>query len=422
MFSKMVKRAASLGALLIVFVVAASAQTGSIEGTVKLKNADGTITPVAGAVIDIYRLDIKGHWDTKTDKNGHYVRIGLPIQGTFMIVASGPGARPTWNNNVRLAQVPVMNFTLDPGDGTKPTLEQIQAAMKGTPAGPAQPTTRQPSAEDRAKAEDAKKEYEAKVKEHQSLQAALDEAIKHFNAGHEMRQANNLEGAITEFKAASNVDPAKEKAFLEVAYKAHASLAETHYIMGADIFNKAKKPVPEAKPHFEEAVKEINTAIAIAQTDTTNANINNELILYYNILAKSVKPLVQFYSQADALDTAAKAFEKAEAIDAPNKTKWLLAKGELFRLGFKLDDAVAIFKQVLAADPNNVDAMYGIGLALVYSGEKDKLQDAANFLADFVSKAPATDPRVPEVNQSLVALKNEFKIEAEKPAKRGRKP
>jgi tetratricopeptide (TPR) repeat protein len=237
-----------------------------------------------------------------------------------------------------------------------------------------------------------------------------------------MRQANNLEGAITEFKAASNVDPAKEKAFLEVAYKAHASLADTHYAMGADIFNKAKKAVPEAKSHFEDAVKEISTAIEIAQTDTTNANINNELILYYNILAKSVKPLVQFYGQAETLGTAAKAFEKAETLDAANKNKWLLAKGELYRLAYKSDEAVATFKQVLTADPNNVDALYGLGLTLVASGEKDKLQDAANFLADFVSKAPATDPRVPEVNASLQALKNEFKVEAEKPAKRRGKP
>jgi cytochrome c-type biogenesis protein CcmH/NrfG len=73
-------------------------------------------------------------------------------------------------------------------------------------------------------------------------------------------------------------------------------------------------------------------------------------------------------------------------------------------------------------DPNNADAMYGLGLTLVSSGDMTKLQEAANYLSDFVAKAPASDPRVAEVNASLQALKQEFKVEAEKPARRGRRP
>jgi tetratricopeptide (TPR) repeat protein len=421
MFSKMLKKAAGVSALVIAFCLVASAQTAQLEGTIKVKAEDGSIKPVAGAIVDIYRTDMKGEYlNNKTDKSGRYIRIGLPL-GTFLLVVSGPGIAPTYENNVRVSQRPVVDIVVGPGDGKRPTLAEVQAALKGAPAAS---DARPPSAEERAKMEADKKAYDEKVKERASLQNALDEAIKHFNAGHQMRQANNLEGALAEFKQAVAVDPSKEKAFIEVAYKSHASLAETHYMLGADIFNKAKKPVPEAKPHFQEAVKSINKAIEVAQLDAANPNINNELIIYYNILAKSVKPLVQFYGDTDVIDEVSKSYDKAAALDSANKTKWEIGKGELYRLAYRSDDAVAVFKQVLAADPNNADALYGIGLTLVASGEKAKLQDAANYLADFVAKAKPDDARVPEVNASLQALKNEFKVEAEKPSRRntGRKP
>ena len=71
--------------------VAASAQTTQVEGVVKLKQADGTETPVVGATIDIYRIDIKQEFHTKTDKKGHYIHAGLPFVGTYTLVVSAPG-------------------------------------------------------------------------------------------------------------------------------------------------------------------------------------------------------------------------------------------------------------------------------------------------------------------------------------------
>src|SRR5215211_5461877 len=106
MFKSILKRAASLSALLIILATIVSAQTAQVEGTVKVKAEDGTLKPVAGALIDIYRLDVKGHWDMKTDKTGHFIRLGMPLQGTYLFVASGPGIQPTWLNNIRITQVP----------------------------------------------------------------------------------------------------------------------------------------------------------------------------------------------------------------------------------------------------------------------------------------------------------------------------
>ena len=45
-------------AVLAVSAVAASAQSTQVNGKVTLKQADGTVVPVVGAQIDIYRTDI----------------------------------------------------------------------------------------------------------------------------------------------------------------------------------------------------------------------------------------------------------------------------------------------------------------------------------------------------------------------------
>ncbi|HKP85514.1 MAG TPA: tetratricopeptide repeat protein [Blastocatellia bacterium] len=424
MFSIIAKRVAATGALLALLSIAASAQTTQIEGTVKVKAEDGALKPVAGALVDIYRTDVKGHWDVKADKNGHFIRLGLPIQGTFLFVASGPGMAPTYLNNIRISQLPngVLDFVGNPGDGSTMTLEQVQSFLKSGPSASAAPGARAPSAADKAKAEAAAKEYEAKLKESKELQAGFDAARTHYNTGVELMKATppNYATALSEFEQAAAVDPGKHAAMAELAYKANANLAETHYQIGVDLFNK--KDRAGAKTHFEAAVAAVNKSIVTASGITDNPNINNDLLIYYNILSKNAQLLVEFYG-ANIVDDTVKSIEKAEAIDPTNKNKWEIAKGKLFQAAGRTDEAVTAYKGVIAADPNNLDALYQLGLTLLGSSDKEKIQESVNALSDFVAKAPATDKRVPDAKSTIEAIKTQFKIEAEKPARRsGRKP
>src|SRR5258707_6598924 len=64
----------------IVLSVPAFAQTTGVEGVVT--GPDGK--PLQGAVIKFERSDIKGHYEVKTDKKGHYGHYGLPL-GTFTV-------------------------------------------------------------------------------------------------------------------------------------------------------------------------------------------------------------------------------------------------------------------------------------------------------------------------------------------------
>lgn len=423
MYASILKRATALVALLLISVTIVSAQTGTAEGTVRVTE-NGVKKGVPNAVIDIYRVDIKGRWQLKADKNGHYIMLGLPLVGHFIFVASAPNITPTWVAGVRITQTPVVDINVEPGDGSTITLEQVLAAQKGGGGASANPMAPAISSADRAKAEDARKEFERQKKEGEAVQASFDQARLHYNAGVELTKATppNYQAALSEFEQASAVDPGKHAQMLLLSYRANANLAEANYQIGVDLFNQKKRE--EAKPHFDKAVAAATTAIKSASSDTpqNNPNLNNDLVTYYNILAKNALLLVQFYGAVDRVDTTVKAFDTAASLDAINKNKWGVQKGDLYFSAGRTDDAVAAYKAVLAVDPVNIDALYGLGLTLVAGTEKAQIQEGANTLADFVSKAPATDKRVPIVKEALEGVKNAYKVEAEKPARRGKRP
>jgi tetratricopeptide (TPR) repeat protein len=393
------------------------AQTTQIEGSVKMKGEDGIAKPVPDAVVDIYRTDVKGQWTVKTDKQGVYRRLGMPITGTFLVVVSAPGITPTYINNVRLAQTSIVDLIVNPGDGSKLTLEQVQAQIaQQKSGGGGQPSM---SAADRAKLEAARKDQEAKAAENKALQSNFNEARAHYNAGIDLVKTKNYQGALTEFEQAANVDVGKHEAFKELSFKANAQIAESHYQVGADLFNQKNRA--EAKPHFEKAIEAINKAIEVASTDT-KPETQNELLVYYNIFEKNASLLVEHYGATQNLDLWTQTLGKAEAIDAPNKNKWVVRKANMYRFAGRTDEAVAAYKAVLAAEPANLDALYNLGLTLIASSEKAQIQEGANALGDFAKSAPATDTRVPAVKEALEAVKNAYNIEAEKPSKRRAKP
>ncbi|MFY9574152.1 MAG: tetratricopeptide repeat protein, partial [Blastocatellia bacterium] len=330
----------------------------------------------------------------------------------------------TYMNNVRITQMPVVDVNVDPGDGRTLTLEDVQKTIGQQKAGGGPATARPINPGDKAKMEAAQKEYESKVKESQEVQATFDQARTHYNTGVEMMQAANYQNAMSEFEQAATVDPGKHAAMAMLAYRANANLAEAHYQVGVDLFNKKQRP--EAKAHFEAAIASVKKALVLAVKDTAenNPNLNNDLVIYYNMLGKNAMLLVEYYGAADIVDGIVTELDKGEAIDAVNKNKWGVLKADLYRSAGRTDEAVASYKKVLAADPNYADALYGLGLTLIASSERAQIQEGANTLAEFLAKAPPTDKRLPVVKSSLEELKNGLKIEAEKPAstKRGKKP
>ncbi|HEU4386708.1 MAG TPA: carboxypeptidase-like regulatory domain-containing protein [Blastocatellia bacterium] len=423
MITRIIRTAISLSCVTGLLWLPALAQSGQLEGVVKVKSESGNPVTVAGATIEIVRLDIKGHWETKTDKNGRYVYLGLPLIGTFLIIATGPGMQPTWQNGVKISQMPVLDFLAERGDGSRPTAEQVQAAIKGQGQRPrtgGSQESEKATSEANAKAQ---KEYAEKKKEADELQASFDSSREHFNKGVELKNTKDYTTALSEFEQAAMIDPTKHAEFVQLSHRANANVAEVNYLLGVDLYNSKKKN--ESKERFQAALAAIKKAITVAPNDK-NLSGSTDLLVYYDIYAKIARLLVDNLQVADLVDEAVQTVGQAEALDPQNKLKWALVKADLYRGAFKQDDAVAAYKAILAADPNNLDAMYGAGLTLLASVEKEKLQESANFLADFVAKAPASDPKwsqkVADAKSTLEALKNDQKVEAEKPSTRRRRP
>src|ERR1043165_2638226 len=115
--------------------IIASAQVTQISGKVTLKQADGSVVPLPGAQIDIYRTDIKWEDHIKTNKKGEYQHAGIPFVGTYTVIVSAPNAHPDYIRDVRLSQRPNNDFQLQPGDGSRPTLAAGPAATP-PPGGP----------------------------------------------------------------------------------------------------------------------------------------------------------------------------------------------------------------------------------------------------------------------------------------------
>ena len=88
---------------------------------------------------------------------------------------------------------------------------------------------------------------------------------------------------------------------------------------------------------------------------------------------------------------------------------------------------MAAYQKILAENPDDLDALLRSGQALFNIGainnDKAKYQEAANFLARFVDKAPDTNALKADAKAILDTLKDQENVKPEKsvtPARRRR--
>jgi hypothetical protein len=106
-----------------------AAQNGQLRGQATLKQADGTVIPAAEAIVDVFRWDLPGDYNLKANKKGEFVHAGLPVQGTYVIAVSLPGAQAFYLPNVRLLTDEPVKIELSPGDGRRLTRADIKTLM-----------------------------------------------------------------------------------------------------------------------------------------------------------------------------------------------------------------------------------------------------------------------------------------------------
>jgi hypothetical protein len=417
-------RALAAALVLAATAAVASAQVTQVTGKVTLKQADGTEAPVAGATIDIYRTDIKQKFQVKTDKKGQYMHAGLPFVGTYTLVVSAPGARPTFAANQRFTQVQTRDFVLQPGDGSTLTLDQIKALGSAAPAGGGGGGGGAAPAESK-EAKAAREELERKnaeiVKKNEEITKANETIANTFKAGNDALNANRLDEAITQYQTGLAARP-DEPALL-------TNLSEALRRRGVNRYNDALKNadkdaqaqgITAAKKDWSDAADAAKKALDIITGAGAGDPAQAQVYAQNKIAALSTRALAMRLvatkvdqTQGQAAWDAYQQYIAAEA-DPAKKAKM---KGEALQTLFDsgaIDQAVTQARAALAENPDDVDANRILGLALFASGDKAKFQEAANYLQRYVDKAPDTDPLKQSAKESLEYLKTAENVKPEK--------
>ena len=420
-------------------------QTGELRGHVIIKQADGQSVPAADAVIDVYRTDLSGKYNTKTNKKGEFVFAGLPYVGTYIIAGSHPSAAPTFVPNVKVGREVDYEVALTPGDGKRLTLDEIKSANAGGGAATgAPPSGGGGSAADKAKLEELKKknaEIEAANKKIVDANATIGRTFKTGNealaAAGTASKANNRDEAIKKYTdAVTAYDEGLSADAEQPALLTNKSMALKG--RGVERYNAAIKATDDAaktsglevaKGDFKAAAEAGNKAVALikAQTAPTEptelARYNANKLAALSVNAEAMRLFVSKAdpTQADAGLAAFKDYIAAETEPA-KKAKAQLDAAQMLLDAGSADKAFTEFSAVVTAQPDSPEANLGAGLSLFATGDKAKFQEAANYLQHFVDVAPDANPFKADAKAILTELKNTEKVVPEKTPPRRRRP
>jgi tetratricopeptide (TPR) repeat protein len=415
----------------------ASAQTGELRGKVTLNQADGTAAPASDAAIDVYRTDLPGKYNTKTNKKGEFVFAGLPYVGTYTIAASHPAARPSYLPNIKVGRGTDYEITLSPGDGKRLTLDEIKAAENqntGTSAPPGKPSAE--SAADKAKREEIIRkntEIEAKNKK---IEESNTVVARTFAAGNAALEAKNYDEAIKQYDEGIAADPGQPALLTQKSAALKGRGVDRYNAAITSKDEAAKTPgIEAAKSDFRASAEAIKQAVDVlnAQTVPTDpqehTRFNANKIAALSVRAEAMRLFVTKVDQSQ-VDAGQKAYEEYLAVEA-DPTRKLTGQRGLAQMLFdanSFDKSLVEYQKILAANPDDTDALVKSGMLLFNIGamnnDKAKYQEAANFLQQFVDKAPDTDKLKADAKAILEDLKAQQNVKAEKttttPARRRR--
>lgn len=300
--------------LTLLFSIACFAQsTTAFEGIVT--GEDGQ--PVKGAVVKLTRIDIKGNYQCKTDKKGHYFYGGLP-KGIYRISVEINGKEVG-----AFDKVP-SNY----GDPVAVNVDLKKNASGGQQAAvPEKEAERGMTAEQKASYEQKKKQNEEQIKKNKELNDT-------FNAGIAAQDAKQWDVAVSSFEKATQLDATQNVVWGRLA-DSYAALAKTK--TGAD-----------QQALYEKSAAAYQKAIEL-KADAPEYHNN-----YALVLASEKK-----FPEAQA------ELQKAAELDPTNAGKYYFNLGAVLVNTGQLDPAAAAFKKAIDAQPDYAEAYFQYGISLM---------------------------------------------------------
>ncbi|MEO7142601.1 MAG: carboxypeptidase regulatory-like domain-containing protein [Bryobacteraceae bacterium] len=317
--STTLRKISSLVPVFLLCAGASLAQVSSLEGVVKDEHGQA----LKGALVKIDREDIKGHYQVKTDKKGHYFHAGLPL-GTYKVTVEVDGKDRDSVDRVRTR----LGDPLDVNFDLKANVEQQQALQKAAETGT---LTKE---QERSLTPEQKEAIEKRMKQEQASIAKNKALNDSFNLGKEALLNKQWDAAVQAFSKASEQDPKQHVIWGNLA-DAYMGLAGT-------------KTGAEQDAAMAKAMEAFQKAIELKPDDAA----------YHNNYALAL-------AKAKKFDEASAELTKAAQLDPPNAGKYYYNLGAVLVNTGQLEPAGDAFKKAIAADPNYADAQYQYGVYLI---------------------------------------------------------
>ncbi len=431
--------ALAVAILVVTTAITSVAQVGELRGQVWMQQADGQKVPLADAQIDVFRTDISGKYNTKTNKKGEFVFAGLPFVGSYVVAVSHPSASPNFLPGVKAGRGVPADITVTPGSGKRLTIDEIKAA-----GGTAEPKPNSgggapaESESDKAKREEMLRKNKEIEEGNKKITAANEIIARTFKAGNEALAAANTASkaqnseqaiqkfgeAVTQFDEGLGADPDQPAILTNkaVALKGRGVEKYNATIRSKTLDDAGRTAALEsAKADFKGASEASSKAVQLlkAQTAPTDpADLQRYNGNKYAAMLTNAESMRLFVSKVDPTQAEAglAAFKDYIAVeqDPLKKSKAQLDAAQMLLDSGSADKALAEFQTILSSQPDNPDANLGAGLALYALNDKAKFQEAANYLQKFVEVAPDSNTFKTAAKEILAELKNSEKITPEK--------
>ncbi len=413
------------------------AQTAPVRGQVVMKKADGTTEPVAGAVVEVYRTDVKAKLpSSKTDKKGYFNFAGLPLGANFAFSISAEKIKPEIIPNIKAGRDNLVINVVE-GDGKKWTEDEVRQAL-ATPAtaasatGTSNQTSKEMTADQKKAQEEYQKQVAAVTDKNKKIEQSTGVIKRTLEEGSKAYESKNYDLAITKFDEGIAADPefvGTAPVLLNNKALALVARATNNYNQSvkADAATRATA-MESVKKDFENSIASSDKALTILKTGTsTDAAVQKNYDANKMFALANRKEAYRLMTKTGADRTKGKdaltAFQEYLAVetDAAKKSAAQLALGETLLDSQEFDLAIVEFEKVLAVDPNNVEALAGAGFSLVnvgyISNDKSKFQNGANYLQKFADLAPDTHRFKDDAKGLIETLKKEQNVAPQKSAK-----
>lgn len=232
-----------------------------------------------------------------------------------------------------------------------------------------------------------------------------------LESGNAALRDKQYDKAIEFYDAGLKIAP-KELAFLNNKSLAMRQLAADLYNTSirltdekakTDGVNAAKKKFVDASVVSSEAVKILKNKSSLELFILgSQESLQSQTLESHAESMRLLATIVDNTKANDALE-AMREYIDTEP-DQAKKLKTQLSAGKMLLDTYNGHKAFIEYKKVLDSNPNNLDAILGIGMALAQSGQADDFREAKRFLQRFVNEAPADHPSMTTAKEILKSM------------------